>query len=175
VRLEKWKRGTVREEAGTNIDAIQRDLRGTLPALLKEADAAPATLSKVLPVSRNVDALYDVLVHVVEAARVAAPADQVGQLQAAMDDLEKARVTLDTHIQDTAIAQEKQVVDLRSTVQTQEKSLRAAAATPPSASACPAPAPAKKKKPAAKKPATGTSTTPTNPATQSSGTTSKPQ
>src|SRR5215471_19100579 len=49
VRLDKWKRGSVRDEAGANIEAIQRDLQGALPALMKEADAAPATLSKVLP------------------------------------------------------------------------------------------------------------------------------
>lgn len=177
IRLEKWKRGTVREEAGTNIDAIQRDLRGTLPGLLKEADAAPATISKVLPVSRNVDALYNVLVHVVEGARVAAPGDQVGQLQQAMNDLEKARVTLDTHLQDTAIAQEKQVVELKSTVAAQEKSLHAAAATTtPPAPACPAPTPAKKKRSTtAKKPATPATTTAPATSTTSSGTATKPQ
>ena len=176
VRLEKWKRGTVRDEAGTNINAIQRDLEETLPGLLKEADAAPATISKVLPVSRNVDALYNVLVHVVEGARVAAPGDQVGQLQQAMHDLEKARVTLDNHLQDTAVAQEKQVTELRSTVAAQEKSLHAAAAAPPPAPACPAQTPAKKKRPA-KKPATpATSTnTPATSTTPASGTTTKPQ
>ena len=57
VRLDKWKRGSVRDEAQNNIDAIQRYMQGTLPAMMKEADAAPGTLSKVLPVSRNIDAL----------------------------------------------------------------------------------------------------------------------
>ena len=64
VRLDKWKRGTVGEKPGTNIDAIQRDMHATLPALIKDADSAPGTLSKVLPLARNVDALYDVLVHI---------------------------------------------------------------------------------------------------------------
>jgi hypothetical protein len=145
VRLDKWKRGTVRDEAGTNIDAIQRYMQGTLPAMLKEADAAPAALTKVLPLSRNVDALYDVLLHVVEAARVSAPGDQVGQLQQAMGDLEKARIALDSQIQQTADSQEKQIIQLRTTVQNQEVSLRAAA-TPPPAPKCPAPTPAKKKR-----------------------------
>ncbi len=145
VKLEKWKRGTVREEADTNINAIQRDLQGTLPSLLKTADAAPTTLSKVLPVSRNVDALYDVLIHIVEASRVSGPADQVDQLQQAMNSLEKARVALGDRLLDTAAAQEKLVVDLRSTVQAQQASLRAAA-TPPPAPACPAPTPARKRK-----------------------------
>jgi hypothetical protein len=164
LKLDKWKRGNVRDEAGTNIDAIQRDLQGTLPSLLKGADSAPGTLSKVLPLSRNVDALYDVLVHVVEAARVVAPGDQVGQLQTTLADLEKARVRLGNQLQQTATMQEKQIVDLRTTVQTQAASLKAAA-TPPPEPKCPAPsATAKKKRPAAKKPATKPAAgTPTNP------------
>ena len=166
VKLDKWKRGSVRDEAGNNIDAIQRDLKGTLPDLIKQADPAPGTLSKVLPVSRNVDALYDVMVHVVEAARVSAPGDQVGQLQTAMADLEKARVALGIQLQQIAAVQEKQLVDLRTTVQTQAASLKAAAAAPPPPK-CPAPAAAvKKKRPA--KPAAGT------PATPAAGTTNPP-
>jgi hypothetical protein len=173
VKLDKWKKGNVRDEAGTNIDAIQRDLQGTLPTLLKDADSAPGTLTKVLPLSRNVDALYDVMVHVVEASRVVGTGDSVGQLQQALNDLEKARVVLDNQIQQTADMQEKQVVDLRSTVQKQDVSLRAAA-TPPPAPKCPAPTPTKKRraaKPAGSttnsnpnsKPAAGTPTTPNKP------------
>ncbi|WP_109489019.1 hypothetical protein [Occallatibacter savannae] len=174
VKLDKWKRGSVRDEAGTNIDAIQRDLQGTLPGLLKDADSAPGTLTKVLPLSRNVDALYDVMVHVVEASRVVGTGDNVSQLQQALSDLEKARVVLDNQIQQTADMQEKQVVDLRNTVQKQDASLRAAA-TPPPAPKCPAPATTAKKKRAAKpaasttnangttKPTAGTTSTPTKP------------
>ncbi|MGA8741095.1 MAG: hypothetical protein WB561_07910 [Terracidiphilus sp.] len=175
VKLDKWKRGTVRDEAETNIDAIQRDMNGTLPALMKEADAAPGTLSKVLPLSRNIDALYDVMVHVVEAARIVAPGDQVGELKQAMADLETARVAFGDQIQQTAAVQEKHISELRTTVQVQAASLKAVAAAPP-APKCPVPpTPAKKKKvapksttakPAAGTPATtpaGTSTTPAKP------------
>jgi len=182
VKLDKWKRGNVRDEAGTNVDAIQRNMQSTLPALLKEADAAPGTLSKVLPLSRNVDALYDVMVHLVEQARVSGPGDQAGQLQEAISDLEKSRVMLDEQIQKTADAQEKQVIELRTTVQKQEASLRAAA-TPPPAPKCPAPpAPAKKKKrttnpsttsqPSA---ANSTTTSPAKPPAPSATTPAKPQ
>lgn len=167
IRLEKWKRGTVRDEAGTNIDAIQRDLQGTLPALLRDADSAPGTLTKVLPLSRNVDALYDVMVHVVEGARVVGTSEQVGQLQTALSDLEKARVSLDNQIQQTADMQEKQMVDLRTTVQKQDASLRAAA-TPPPAPKCPAPATTTKRKrrsssKESKPAASGNSTSPSKP------------
>lgn len=182
VRMEKWKRGSVRDSAETNIDAIQRDMQGTLPALMKDADGAPATLSKVLPLSRNVDALYDVLVHLVEQARVSGTGEDAGQLQQALSDLEKARVTLDNQILQAASVQEKQIVDLRTTVQKQQVSLRAVA-TPPPAPKCPAPpaTPAKKKR--VTKPSTTTPTAAPNaaskPATNSNGSNStnppKPQ
>jgi hypothetical protein len=168
VKLEKWKRGTVRDEAETNVNAIQRDLQGTLPALIKDADTAPGSLSKVLPVARNVDALYDVMVHVFEAARVSAPGEQIGQLQSAMDDLEKARVTLGLQLQQTATVQEKQIVDLRTTVQAQAVSLKAAS-TPPPAPKCPAP-PA----PAKKRPAKKSTTTPGTSAKPAAGTPANP-
>jgi hypothetical protein len=159
TKLERWKRGTVRDEAGSNISQIQRDLQETLPALLKAADGAPEALSKGLPVSRNVDALYDVLVHVVEASRVSAPPDQVTQLQQAMNTLEKARVAFDNHMQNTAVTQEKQIVDLHTTIQTQVTALRAAAVPVP-APTCIAPTPAHKPKPKAKAPAKPGTTTP---------------
>ena len=176
VKLDKWKRGSVRDEAGTNIDAIQRDLQNTLPGLLKDADSAPGTLTKVLPLSRNVDALYDVMVHVVEASRVVGTSDNVGQLQQALNDLEKARVVLDNQIQQTADMQEKQVNELRTTVQKQDASLRAAA-TPPPAPKCPAPATTTRRRHAAK--AAGSPSTKSNgtakPGSESQSTPSKPQ
>lgn len=174
VKLEKWKHGSVRDAAENNIGAIQRDMKGTLPSLMKDADAAPAALSKVLPLSRNVDALYDVLVHLVEQARVSGTGEDAGQLQQAMSDLEKARVALDNQILQTASVQEKQIVDLRTTVQKQEVSLRAAAVPPP-APKCPAPpAPAKKKRPAAKPTTTTTPNTASKPGAATPGTASKP-
>jgi hypothetical protein len=161
LKLEKWKKGTIRDEADANLNTIQRDLQDTLPPLLTTADAAPGTISKVLPVTRNVDAVYDVLVHVVEGARVVAPGDQVALLRQSLGKLEKSRVALDEQLEQTAAAQEKHMADLHNTVQTQAAQLHAAA-TPPPAPTCPAPAPAKKKK----KPAAATTAKPaTNPTT----------
>lgn len=175
VKLDKWKRGSVRDEAGTNIDAIQRDLQNTLPGLLKDADSSPGTLTKVLPLSRNVDALYDVMVHVVEASRVVGTSENVGQLQQALNDLEKARVVLDNQIQQTADMQEKQVNELRTTVQKQDASLRAAA-TPPPAPKCPAPATTTRRRHAAKAGSSATKSNGTSkPGSESQSTPTKPQ
>lgn len=143
LKLDRWKKGTVRDEASSNVNAIQRDLQHTLPPLMSTADASPSTISKVLPVSRNIDALYDVLVHVFEAARVSAPGDQVSQLQQAMGSLEKARVAFGNRMQDAATDEEKQLVDLRTQVQ---KQTERAAAAPAPAPTCVAPTTARKRK-----------------------------
>ncbi len=119
LRLEKWKRGSVREEANNNIGEIVRDLATNLPGLLQEADAAPGSLSKVLPLSRHVNALYDVLLRVAEAARVAAPDDQAAQLQQALIGLGNARLALEDRMQGSADALEKQVTDLHNALRTQ--------------------------------------------------------
>ena len=153
VKPEKWKGGSVREEATQYIASIQKDLQGALPALITVADATPGSTSKAMAVSRNVDALYDVLLRVVDGARIAGPVDQVNRLQDAMLELEKSRHILDEQLISMASSQEKQLVDLQ-----------AALRTPPPAAACPAPPPApepaprkkvvRKKKPApAPKPA----------------------
>jgi hypothetical protein len=156
LNLEKWKKGSIRDEASTNLNSIQRDLQSTLPPILTEADGAPQVTSKLLPVTRNIDALYDVLLRVVDGARIAAPSDQFAQLQTAMTGLDKARHTLNDAIQETASAQEKQIGDLRQALKTQPAPVCPAVSAPP-----PAPAPAKKPAPKKKR---KPSTTPAKPA-----------
>lgn len=155
LRLEKWKGGTVRSEAAANVASIQKDLEGTLPALMSKADGAPESMSKVLPVSRNLDALYIVLLRVVDGARIAGPADQVDQLAQAMASVEKSRLALNDRLQEMASSQEKQVVDLRAAVVKAQSAPAPVCPTPPAA-----PAPAAKKKVVRKRPAA------TPPATQ---------
>jgi hypothetical protein len=156
LQLEKWKKGAVREEAAANVSSIQRDLQSTLPALLKDADAAPESVSKQLPATRNIDALYDVVLRVVDAARVAAPGDQFSQLQGVMNGLEKARHAWNDQIEDVAARQEKKLGEVQSALKTQ------LAKPAPVCPAPPPPAPAPAKKPAAKKrkPATKPAATP---------------
>ena len=145
VKVEKWKRGTVREEAGANIHAILLDLQTTLPPVLAAADAAPGTLSKVLPITHNVDAMYDVLLRVVEAARVSAPAEQITPLEQALLDLGSARKVLSDRLLETATAQEKQMSDLRAALQKQSEA-KATAQSTAAAPPCATPPPAKKAK-----------------------------
>jgi hypothetical protein len=143
LKVEKWKRGTVRDEAGGHISSILRDVHTTLPPLLATADAAPGTTSKMLPVSRNLAALYDVLLSVVEAARISGSADDLNQLQQALTSLGTARDALDDRMLASVNALEKQEVDLRSSLRASEAAKRATPPPPP-APVCPAPAPVRK-------------------------------
>lgn len=161
VKVEKWKGGSVRAEAGTNISSIMRDLQSTLPPMLKEADTAPGTMSKVLPVSRNIDALYDVLLRVVDSASVAAPAEQMDQLQDAMTGLNKARHALDDRIEEITAAREKQIGDLQVALKTQPVPVCPVTPPPPPPPAPKKATPKKKKPKPATPPAASTQTAPT--------------
>jgi hypothetical protein len=167
LNLEKWKRGTVRDEAASNTSSILRDLQATLPGLLTAADAAPRSMSSALPVSRNIDALYDVVLRVVDGARVAAPGDQVAQLQDAMSGLEKARRAFNDHIQDMAASTEKQIGDLQVSLRTQAQAVPVCPVVPAPA---PAPTPAKRTAPRKRKPAAKPAVTPPDTKSQPAGT-----
>jgi hypothetical protein len=158
LKVERWKRGSVRDEASADINSIQQDMQQHIPSLLQDADGAPGALSKSLPLARHVDALYDVLLRVVEASRMAAPDDQAGQLRDALASLSKARLALDDSMETTAGFQEKQLADLRVTVQkpAAPAGTPAPGATPQKAPAGQAPANGATQKPSAAKPNTAT-------------------
>ena len=169
LNVEKWKKGSVRDEAGDHIRAILRDMHTTLPPILDTAAASPGTISKMLPVSRNIAALYDVLLSVVEAARISGSGEDSTRLQQALTSLGNARAALDDRLQASAADLEKQEIDLRTTLQARE-AVKCVATPPPATPACPAPAPVRKAKRIPKPPAT-----PPQPSTPPANSTPKTQ
>jgi len=162
IRVDKWKKGSVRDEAGDHVSSLLKDLQNNLPPLITAADAAPASVSQAIPLTKHLDAFYAVLLRVEEGARVSAPGEQISALQQSLLQLNQARLALDNQLEALAAAQEKQIVDLQASLKTQQQALaqaKAVAATPPPP--CKPVAPPKKK-PAAKKPAANApaSTTP---------------
>ncbi len=142
VRLDKWKTsGAVRDETDANISSIRRDIETTLPPLLADADRAPDSVARVLPAFRNIGALYDVLLRVAQVGRLSAPSAQSAALDQAMANLEDGRRALGDRLQVAALAQEKQVGDLKA-------ALRAVPPAPaPTPVPCPPTPPAKKRRP----------------------------
>ena len=158
---EHWKAtSAIREEAQSNLQSVQRDLASTLPGLLSAADAAPGSVSKNMPVFRNIDALYDVMLRIVVAAHLSAPKDQISALDQSLASLSEARRSLGDQIQSSAEAQEAREVKLQAALR---------AVPPPAPAPAPVactPAPVKKRKTIPKKKTT-TSTNSTSSNTSS--------
>jgi hypothetical protein len=159
VRVERWKgSAALRTETETNLASIQRDLNSTLPPLLAAADSAPDSAAKVLPAYRNIEALYDVLLRVTSAGKVAAPGDQSSSLDQALTSLEDGRRALGDRLQTDSAAEEKKVSDLQAALKAIPPP--APPPAPPTPAACPTPPAKKKAKPAAKPTPPPASTTP---------------
>ena len=146
LKIDKWKKGSIREESGDNVNAMLRDIKANVPPLLAEADAAPGALSKALPLIKHLDALYDVLLRVEEGARVSGPSDQVDQLQSVLKQFSAARIQLYDAMTERAAGQEKSITDLQATLKAQKAAAEEHKNAPP-----PAPVPCTPAKPAPKK------------------------
>ncbi len=146
VRLEKWKSsGALKDDTDTSLASIRHDLDATLPGLVSASDAAPASLTAMLPVTRNIDALYDVLLRVTERAKSFAPQPQSAALEQSLKRLEDARRGLYENLASLASAQDQQIQQLKQAL------VAAQNAPPPVVTAPPAKtAPAVKPKPKAK-------------------------
>ncbi|HZZ38681.1 MAG TPA: hypothetical protein VFE06_06095 [Acidobacteriaceae bacterium] len=124
--IRHWKApGSVKSAASGDVSSIQRDMSGTLASLMSQAEAAPSSVPSSFAVYRNVDALYDTLLRVVETADLSAPDQDVSALEGALRQLEAARTDLGERILAATQAQQNEVVRLRTVI------ARAAAAPPP--------------------------------------------
>lgn len=113
LNIDKWKASAaIKGEAEGNVQSVQRDIDQTLPGLVMTADAAPDSAAKAIPVFRNVDALYDVMLRLDAAGRLAAPKDQVGALDDALASIATARRSLGDQLQANADAQEQKMIRL---------------------------------------------------------------
>lgn len=117
LNIRKWKApGSVRSAAEGDVQSIQRDLTGTLAALLDQSDAAPTSVTAAFSVYRNVNALYDTLLRVVETAGLAAPDQESSSLDAALVQLESARNSLANEIQNGIVTQQAELHRLQTVI-----------------------------------------------------------
>lgn len=147
LTVDHWKTSKAMKDATLgNLASIQKDVDGTLPALTTAANEG--TVTSLLPLYRNLGALYDVVLRVVVVADASAPGDQASGLEQALMSVDVARKKINERLQSAADAQEKQVSDLKKKV-----SLAAAAPAPVAVAVPPPCKPAVKKKVVKKAPA----------------------
>jgi hypothetical protein len=175
LRIERWKTdGSSKKQALGNVESIQRNLQTALPEMIKQLRSAPEDLPATFKLYRNLDALYDVLGSVVEAAGAFGPKDDFQALSNDLTSFEGTRKQIAERLENLATSKEQEIVRLRTDLKTAQAAIPA---EPPKKTVVddtePVKKPVVKKKPVAKKPAPAT--TPATTPAQSPPPQPKPQ
>ena len=153
LRIERWKTdGSNKKQWLARVESIQRNLQGALPEMINQLRSAPEDLPATFKVYRNLDALYDVLGNVVEAAEALGSKDDFQALTNDLSAFEAVRRSFAERIENLATSKEAEINRLRTDLKTAQAQISAA---PPKKIVVDDTQPAKpvKKKPVAKKPA----------------------
>jgi hypothetical protein len=130
LRIEKWKvDNAYKRQALANVDSVQRNLQGALPEIISQLRNAPEDLPPSFKLYRNLDALYDVLVGVVEDAGAYGSRDDLQSLSTDLSAFEGSRKQLAERIDNLSSSKEQELTRLRSQVKTLQT--QAEAAPPP--------------------------------------------
>ena len=117
VDVRRWKvPGDVKDQTASDIQSIQRDIDGSLPGLITQAQAAPNSVAPGFAVFRNIDALYDVLLRVTETATLAGSQQEANHLESARADLQTRRRQLGDALLSSAAAQDASLTQLRTSL-----------------------------------------------------------
>ncbi len=161
LRIEKWKTDSgTKRQTGSNVESIQRNLQTALPGILTDLKNSPENVALTFKVYRNLDALYDVVSSVVEAAGAFGNKEEFQSLSKDLGALEDSRRAFADRMDKLATAKETELGQLRVALQ------NARAEAPPKKTvvddtAPPPKKPAPRKKPTPKpKPANSQSTQP---------------
>ena len=135
IEVRRWKvPGEVKDQTVSDVQSIQRDISGSLPGLITQAQGSLNEVGPSFSVFRNIDALYDVLLRVSETATLAGSQQEASQLESARTDLQMRRRQLGDALLSSATAQDASVSQLRNSL---------AAAQPAAAGESPANSPKK--------------------------------
>jgi hypothetical protein len=159
LRIEKWKGDrAVKDDAAAKTESLERNLTAALPGMVEAVRANPNNLAPALKLYRNLNAVYDVLAFVAEAAGAFAPKDEFRALAADLQEIDTSRRALADALESMAAAQDQEMARLRAQIQatpTEVKKIVVDDNEP-----APKPAPKRRKRPA---PDVSTPTTPPQP------------
>jgi hypothetical protein len=159
LHIDHWKTDSnSKKQALANVDSIQRNLQGALPAMISGLRAAPEDMPATFKLYRNLDALYDVLGNVVELTGAFGSKDEVQSLSNDLNSFENTRKQIAERIESLSTSKEAEIVRLRADLKTAQAAIPA---EPPKKIVVDDTAPAKKP-PAKKKPVTKPTTTPSS-------------
>jgi hypothetical protein len=129
LRIEHWKTDNAsKKQALSNVDSIQRNLQGALPAILAQLRTTPEDVPATFKLYRNLDALYDVLGSVVEGTGAFGSKDDLQSLSNDLNSFEGTRKQVAERIENLAAGKEAEIVRLRADLKTAQAAIPA---TPP--------------------------------------------
>lgn len=118
LRIEKWKGDrAVKDDAAAKTESLERNLTAALPGMIEAVRANPNNLAPALKLYRNLNAVYDVLAFVAEAAGAFAPKDEFRALAADLQEIDTSRRALADVLENMATAQDQEIVRLRTQIQ----------------------------------------------------------
>jgi hypothetical protein len=167
LRIEKWKTdSSTKQHAQQNAESLSRNLPEALPGMIQQVRANPSSLAAQFKLYRNLNALFDVLSTMTEAAGTFGPKNEYETLAGELNNFEQARIALANRLQNSTAQQDAEIARLRTAVQQAQAAAQAAQAQiPPKKIVVDDNAPAKKKTtPTKKKSSAGTTAAkPANP------------
>jgi hypothetical protein len=117
LRIDKWKTdGQSKETLQEQSNALQRNLAAALPELVKQVRAHPEDLAASFKLYRNLNALYDVLAPLAEAAGRVGPSSDYQSLAQDASAFDRARRAFADHMEAEAAARDAELARLRALV-----------------------------------------------------------
>lgn len=117
LRIDHWKTdSSSKRQSLSNAESVSRNLHDALPGIIGEVRSAPESLVSTFKLYRNLDALYDVLGAVVEAAGAFGSKDEFQTLANDLSGIESSRRSLADRMETLAGAKEVELTKLRSQI-----------------------------------------------------------
>jgi hypothetical protein len=127
MRVERWKADSAtKRQTQNDTESILRNLQTALPTMLVDLKNSPENLALTFRTYRNLDALYDVLTSIVEAAGAFGSKEEFQSLNNDLGSIEGSRRAFADRMDKLANSKENEIGQLRTELQ----SARAAAAPP---------------------------------------------
>ncbi len=168
MRIEKWKAdGESKRQAQSNADSVQRNLTTALPGLIEAARSSPQDLTAEFKLYRNLNALYDVMGTLTEAAGAFGPKSDYEALTEQFQAFASVRRSLGDALEQLTASTQSELTQLRNQIRAQQTAAAAATASLPKKVVVddtepPPKAAHKKKKPAAADGTSGSSPSSSN-------------
>lgn len=119
LRIEKWKADSnSKQQALSNAESIQRNLRSALPGMIANVRSAPQDVGAEFKLYRNLNALFDVMSSLTESAGAFGPKSDYEALAQQLETIDSVRRSLGDSLEQLTASTESQLDQLRNQVHT---------------------------------------------------------